>query len=53
MPWQALEDLLAVSGLISKPGGDWAGGATVAVQIGDILDRGVGEVWTPCVRAVY
>lgn len=33
-----------MSGLITKPGGEWAGGATVAVQIGDILDRGVGEV---------
>ena len=30
--------------MVATPGGAWAAGQTVAVQIGDILDRGVGEV---------
>ena len=40
----AAEDILCLSGVISRPGGPWAMGQNVCVQMGDVLDRGVGEV---------
>ena len=40
----AFEASLVVAGLVTDKGGSWRGGKAVLVQIGDVLDRGVGEV---------
>ena len=40
----AFEEMLVVAGLVSARGGAWAASDAVAVQVGDVLDRGVGEV---------
>ena len=40
----AFEALLVAGGVIDQAGGAWAGSNSILVQVGDILDRGVGEV---------
>jgi len=40
----AFEESLVVAGVVAKPGGYWSAGESVVVQVGDTLDRGIGEV---------
>mmetsp|Transcript_9292 Transcript_9292/g.21009 ORF Transcript_9292/g.21009 Transcript_9292/m.21009 type:complete len:153 (-) Transcript_9292:476-934(-) len=41
---EAFEELLFLSGLVAQPGGPWTGDRAVLVQVGDVLDRGLGEI---------
>lgn len=44
----AFEEVLVLSGLYDRSAGEWCGGSSVLVQVGDVLDRGPQEL--ECLR---